>query len=502
MATQSISNLLKIGARTIFIQESVGNPAAQPFYRGESSFGGFNVPLGDINPIYLPSREQVSKWDIVDMTQGAEGLATSDMTSRVNLTLYRKLRDLKNKRCPFVAYVKGDDCGRPDDLRSWQYILAYINSRFSDFTDAASNPLQGDDEAAVELSFSISAQKEIEIYPIKFEEVADTVLLADAIDGFYSSVASCGGRCGEAKDECHNLYVLQVANSGSPGLSSQLVRSLDDKQTWAAMDIPPLGGVSATAMEDAGSYIIVVSSAKAAHYYIRFSDVVTLTTAAWASLTTNYAVGQGLWDVWAKSPEEIYIAGGGGYAYKLSTPTAAPTILTDGSIVTANLKHVGGWASTVVFAGDTGKVLVSVNDGESLTEKAVSVSGVANTGNITALVVTGENTWFLAIAGALYYTIDGGTTYTAKPVNSAITVINDIRFDQYGLVGYLAAEANGAARVYRTWDGGYSWQNTAPEIEGLPTAVRINFVAPCGANEVAVGGRVSVGGDGVLAIAG
>jgi photosystem II stability/assembly factor-like uncharacterized protein len=292
--------------------------------------------------------------------------------------------------------------------------------------------------------------------------------------------------------------VLTALNAASLGLSSQLVFSVDDKQTWNSLDIVTLGGVVASAMGDAGSYIIVVSENQVGHHFISFADAKALDTGGWTLVTAGYT--QPAIDVYVKSPEEIYLSGNVGFAWKLDSPTGSPTVLTDGSIVSDDLRHVDGFSSTVVFAGDNGKVLASFNDGESITEKAVVVAGVTLTDNITALSVLNENTWFIGMDGKLYYTLDGGDTYTEKSIKDGLAVINDIRFFD-SQVGYLSAENNGAAVIYRTFDAGYSWFNTAPSISGLPTAVRVRAVIPCGANELAAGGQVSSGGDGLLAVA-
>lgn len=497
MATKT--DVLKLAERFIFIQEGGASPSSAPRFRGEAIFGGINIPLGDVNPIYLPSRDRPNNWDIVDTTQGSQGLPNSDFTARVNFVLYKKWLEIIGARCPVVGYVKHDDCGRPDDPRSWLYKKLLFDLTFTDFTDAQDGTLQGDDQAPVELTGSWTALSETILYPIKFQEVADTEILSDVIDGFYSNVASCGGRCGKREDSCNNFYALTALNTGSPGLSSQLVLSTDDKVTWDALDIPTLGGLGATAMDDAGSFIIVVSRNEAAHHFIRFTDADALDTSGWSKITTNYVGGN--WDVFALSPEEIYIAGDAGYAYLLEDPTGAPIVLTDGSIVTDDLKHVDGFVQTIVFAGDAGKVLISQNRGTALVERAITlVDGTVITGDVQSLGVLSDNIWFLAVGGTLYFTEDTGVTYTEKAIDASITVINSIRWAD-GLVGYLTAEVGGAGTVYRTHDAGYSWQNTTPDIDGIPTTTRFNFAAPCAVNEVAAGGRVSVGGDGLLAIA-
>lgn len=498
---QAISDMQKIAERSIFLQDGGASPNSQPFYRGEAVLGGINTPQGDVTAIYLPSRSQPNNWDIVDVYQGAEGLPTSDFTARTNVKIYRKWQNLRMKRCPFTVYAKHDACGRPDDPRSWDYKNILYNTRFTDFSDAAVGTLQGDDQAPVELTGSFSAQKEYIVYPIKFEEVADAAILSDVLDGFYSSVASCGGKCGERKDECNNFYALTALNSGSPGLSSQLIVTTDNKESWNALDIPTLGGLAGSAIADAGSYIVLVSAAMKGHQYISFNKANELDPSGWVLIQTDYPNAIGGFDVFALSPEEIYIAASDGYAFRLESPTGSPTTLTDGSIVSDDLKHVDGYISTVVFAGDNGKVLVTQNQGDSLVLKPITlIDGTVITGNVTALSVLSDNIWFLAVGGVLYYTVNTGETYSIKGLDATISVINDIRFSN-PLIGYFVAEVAGVGTVYRTHDAGYSWFNDDPDIDGIPTAVRFNFAAPCGTNEVAVGGRVTVSGDGVLSIA-
>jgi len=500
----AFSDILKIAERAIYIQEGGMSPSSKPGYRGEMVFGGWTEPQGDVTPIYLPSRARPSNWDIIDLTQGAIGLASSDFTVRVNYVLYKKWVDIKERRCPVVCYIKHDDCGRPDDPRSWLYKKIAVPSFMTgDFGDAADGAFEDGDEGPVELTATETAQFLLRVFPIAFKEVADTEILAEVVDGFYSDTGSCGGRCGGQIDACNNFYALCSANSGSPGLSSQLVISTDDKETWDSLDIATLGGVSADAMADAGSYIIVVSRNDDAHHSIRFSTADSIDPTGWTRQATGYVNNIGLYDVFALSPEEIYIAAEGGYAYRLDEPTGEPTTLTDGSIVTDDLKHVDGHSRTIVFAGDAGKVLVSENKGESLIERAITLKdGSVITGDVQSLGVQSDTTWFLAVAGALYYTEDKGLSYRQKALDSNISVINDIRFVKpiHPVVGYLTAEKNGVGTVYRTHDAGYSWHNDKPDLDGILTAQRYHFAAPCGINEVAVGGRVDVGGDGILAI--
>lgn len=499
MGFNNVTDTIKVGQRAIFMQEGGSSPDSKPLYRGETSFGGWNTPQGDVTATYLPNPARPSQWDIVDLVQAAQGLPTSDFSAICNMEIYKKWLDLKRRRCPVNIFIKQDSCGRKDDLKSWELMRIISYSLITDFTDAIDNPLTGDDEASVTITGSYTGLRELIVNPIGFEEVADTELLAESVDGFFAGTSSCGGKCGERVDDCSEIYVLQTVNTGSPGLSSGLIISIDNGQTWDKLDIPTLGGIAAHKMDYAGSYIVVISNNQAKHHFIRVSDAKALDASGWDSISTNY-VG-GLYSIWSKSPAETYIGGAGGYAYKLTDPSQEPTVLTDGSITTENLTQVSGWGSTVVFAGNAGKVLVSRNNGDSFVLRPITLKdGSVITGNVTALRLISQSIWLLAVGGTLYYTLDAGVTYKVKALGDTISVINDIFFED-DTIGYLAAEVGGAGRVYRTFDSGNSWDYQAPSIQGLPSAQRISFVTACGANRAMAGGRVSVGGDGMLAIA-
>jgi hypothetical protein len=93
------------------------------------------------------------------------------------------------------------------------------------------------------LTGTLSFQEWDRIRSIKFSERADSTVVAEVLDGFYYDTAQCG-ECGTPSDGCNAIYLLTAASGGSPGLSSQLVYSLDKGKTWATIDISTLGGLA------------------------------------------------------------------------------------------------------------------------------------------------------------------------------------------------------------------------------------------------------------------
>lgn len=481
------------GKTRVFFQKT-RNPGGAYSYRGKTTLGGVNTPLGDDTLITAPSRTRVNSWDIVDIAPGQPSLPTTDFTAHLDKTLRDIYHELRKTNCRFNIQAKYDSCGRPDDFLSWETKYIGVGARITDMTFPPVNPLSGDDNGVSQLTGSISLFDWQEILKIKFEEQADSVILAELVDGFFEDVVDCGD-CGALSDGCQKFYGLQIANTGSPGLSSQLVYTLDGS-TWQALDIPTLGGNTGDKMAAVGGRVVVVSRNSNSHHTIRFTDIKAGDSTAWQEVK-GYT--ENPLDIYSLSSGETFVSAENGYVYLLADPTQTPEILTDGSIVSDNLTRINGIGNVVVAGGENGALLVSVNTGSTFANKGLTVSGSTVNDNITAIGMLTDKMWFIGAGGKLYYTIDAGDTYTEKVLDANITVINDIQFYDDN-VGYVAVEINGGARVYRTDSMGWNWYYT-DGISNLPTMVRANFVAPCGYNKVAVGGRETLGGDGLLAIA-
>lgn len=493
--------LAQLGDFRIFVQEDGLSPANEFLYHGNLELGGLTEGQGDLTPIYVPSPDQRNRWVIVGYTRAVRGLPTSDFTSRMLKTLQDVWWKFKEMGCPFNAHVLIGTCESPDDFFDWTAKILLDSAVLTDLSLPVMNPLSGENNAPGDITGSLTMLGLGRILPIQFEEQAETTLLAEAVDGIYRGVIQCGS-CGAPDDGCNVFLALAVANSGSPGLSSQIIYTTDDKATWGAIDIPTLGGLSGRRMAEMGRYIVVVSAADGAHHVIPYSSLIAGTTADWVRVSTNYVGGGTPRAIYRISSNRAIIGGQGGYLYRLTNPTAAPTIISDGSITTQNINDIAGFGNMIVAVGDNRAILVSANKGDSFALKVpVDADGVAITGHVTAVAVTGLSTWFIGIAGQLYYTVDEGASYVLHPGwPEASTVINRIQFADRN-VGYVACEVNGVGAIYRTDSMGNVWSNTNPWIDSVPSALHYNFCVPCGYNEVAIGGIESAATDGVLAIA-
>ncbi len=487
-------NIAKGGQTRVFVQVGGSSPANDYVYVGCMQLDGLSQEEGELTPIYCPSTEVAETWDIVGETAAQRGLATTDFTQHMDRFLRDFWWSLRKKGCKFNMKVKLDSCGRPDDPHSFDSVILIPGTKLTAFNLPTLNPLSGDDNAVLDITGSLQARTFEAFRPVQFGEVADTILLCEALDAVYSDQIQCGD-CGTPSDGCQKAFVLTLACSGSPGLSSQIVYTSDGFSTVAAMDIPTLGGLSGNRAAAVGQRLVVVAQATNSHHYALMSDILA-GTVNWAEVETGYVAAKGPRAIYSKSPTETFVAADGGYIYLMDNPTSGVTVIADGSATTQQLNDIHGKAQVIVAVGNSNAVLVSQNAGATFALKTGPAVGV----NLTAVWVINKNVWWVGCGnGALYYTINGGDSWTLSSL-TGLSIVNDIHFVD-DMVGYIAAQVGATSRVYRTNDNGYSWHYQSPYISELPTAERYNVVVPCGYNNVLAAGRVSAAGDGIIAIA-
>lgn len=493
-------NLVHLGWFRVFVQEDGPTPGAEFLYHGYVELGGLSEDQGDLTPIYVPSPDQRDTWIIVGYTRAVRGLPETDFTARMSKTLQDVWWDFRKRGCRFNMQVLIGDCERPDDFYSWAAKILLNENTLTEFSLPIMNPLSGDANAVGDITGSLMMLSFDRVLPIVFEEQADAVIITEVLDGLYAGLNSCGD-CGPVDDGCNSLYVLTRANPGSPGLSSAIVYSKDDLANYISRDISTLGGLSGSKLTRMGKSLVVISEADGAHHTIPITSLQAGTLTDWRRVT-GYAGGGSPRAIYPLSSNRAIVAGAGGYLYRLTNPGSAPMTLSDGSIISQNFNAIDGKGNVVVAVSDAGGVVISINKGQSFALRAITLQdGTVLSGNVDAVGVVSPQIWFLSIAGSLYFTVDQGYTYTEHPGwPASVDTVTDIEFfDKH--VGYITAQIGLTAVVFRTDTMGNNWEQTAPWLAGLPAAERYNFAAPCGYNEVAVGGRVSSVGDGILAVA-
>ena len=491
----SLSQPTTLGEFRIFVQSGGANPGGAYDYIGCLMLDSPKQDLGTPDPVYCPSPSKRGQWDIVGQIEKVQGLGTSDFTVHMSKDLSDIWWDLKKQGCNFDIQAVIGTCQRPDDFTAWEAKILFRNARLTNFQLPSMNPLSGDDNALADIQGSLTFWESIPIKPLVFSDKAEATVLAEILDGLINDTITCGD-CGAPSDGCKRQYWLTLANAGSPGLSSQVVVTLNDGATYFTIDITPLAGGSAKRMAAVGNYLVVVRQSTPAHYFSTFNNV-NLGLAVWGTQTGGYVASKGPNAIWSKSPSRTYLAAQGGYLYLMTNPTQAVSVLTDGSLTVQNLVDIHGYGSVVVAVGASNAIVYSKNDGKTFALLTGPNVGVA----LTAVWCLSQNSWIVGYAdGKVYYTLNQGLTWALIGLDADVTAISRIYFDD-SAIGAMTVIAGGLARVYRTTTSGQSWYYSAPDLSGPPVAARLNAVICCSSNKVAVGGLKSPGTDGIISVA-
>ena len=494
MASQTDVLITKQGFVSVFAYTR-DDPNSEVYFLGR--FGsniieGLSKSNGSAEPILSPSVTQPDTIDIIGYSVSAPELGEMTFRERLPLATQGYLDMVFKQKCRLIFLIKIDDCGRPDDLGSFRRFLGVDALRVNDLSIEGLQAFDG--SVAVEQSGTIPVINYETIQPIRFATQADLVISAEILDIITSDAISCG-TCSRYSDGCDKKYALQRSNAGSPGLSAQLVYTLNGS-TWAASDISTLGGKTANRLTAVGQYIVVVSEADGAHHYALKSAPTSWTR------VTGYTGGGAPRAIFAKSASEVFVFGAGGYIYKLTSAITTPTVISDGSLTAQNFNDGHGVGQVIVAVGNNNTVAISTNGGVSYgLGDSVEVGA-----NLTAVWVKNAYQWEIGTStGKFWYTTDQGVTYTQRllPNQSSIAAILDLAYSpDFSEVGAIAVQyTNNTGEVLRTFTGGRDWYpDTSSALAGLPTNERINAISLCGVNQVSAGGLKS-GGDGLIAVA-
>lgn len=465
------------------------------FIFGSNIVESLSKSKGALNAIYAKN-PVTNQAEIIDTYRSAPELGEMPFRERVLHAAANYMEKVFAGDCPQTMLIKLDPCGRADDLNTWNSVFLVEQLRLNDISVEA--PMTFDEGAVVEMTGTFALITWNRILPLKFTPIAESTILAEILDVIYADVQSCGA-CGRYSDGCEAIYALARANSGSPGLSSQLVYRVADGGAVTNADIAALGGLSGSKIVAVGRYLMVISEALGGHVYAVKPTKAGITP-AWTAVTSGYQAGGAPRAVYAKSPSEVFITGQGGYIYKSTNILTGVSVAHDASLTVQNGNAIDGAGQVVVSVHDGGRVLFSINNGDSYSLTDAFPNGAVN---LRSVWVRNANQWEIGDADGKYWkTDDQGSSWSQVnlPNQSTLSEILDIKYSpDSSEVGAMAVQTNGnLGLVYRTITGGRSWYEDAPGIDNLPTNERINSVALCGVNAILAGGKKSGSTDGLL----
>lgn len=499
-----------------FIQFGGPRPNNPVKYAGQDAqfmkIEGVSVPeSGGVDPIWVPDPRRPGRYKLVNRS-----ITPPDLSSATIVLLEKHgsiPRQLGTIGCGFNAYEPTGNCKDLSDfLAGWSdYVLIYSNGLVTDKDLGDRSGWDSDDQIEDSLSVTFG-----DIYPIgalSFGEKAPTYVDREVLDIVYGSSLQCG-ECGVQDDGTNRIYAItKSSGSGSPGLPAELIYTVDGGLTWTEASISTIGASEdPIAVDIVGDKIVVVSrtagSATLGGYHYATINSATGVPGTWTEVTTGFVASKQPNDIYVLNPREVFFAADGGYVYKSTDITAGVTVINDGVAATTNLYRIHGNENTIVAAGGGSAVIVSRNRGASFAATADSPADIPL--DVSALWVFDENRYWVgtALSGRLVYTLNAGETWIEKAFSgSGAGTVRDIVASTDEVIHYSHDNNTPTARIFTSWDGGVSFTNAAPRILNMPTysratrlALPLNTDPTTASNNIAIAGLSGGGTDGILLI--
>lgn len=467
-------------------------------------FTGVSLPeSGGINPVWAPDPANAKRYKLI-----ARSISAPDLPS-VTMTFYEKHGILPRqlfKQCPFSAYEVTGNCQDLSDLYNGvtDYLLVYSLGEVSGKNLGDRVTMDSDDAVGDELDVTLS-----DIYPVGplgFGDNALTLIDREVLDVTYGNRNICGD-CGPENDGSKWVYAITRSSGGSPGLPSEVIYTTDGGANWNQVTITGIGAAEdPNHVEIVGSRIVVLSptagSATNGGYYWADIDPDTGQPGAWTKVTSGFVNGAQPRSMFVLSPREVFFCGDAGYIYKSVDITSGVTVLNAGVATTQNLARIFAVDDCIVAVGAAGTVIRSTNRGATF---AATATAPTTSALVSGWVFSQKRIWAGAVNGYLWYTLDGGKSWTRKGFAGEGTgQVFDIVFATEEIGYMLNANATPTARLFVTLDGGQNWTNASWRITNWPVfnyakriAVPTSQDSAVNVNNVAIAGITSTN-DGVL----
>ena len=415
-------------------------------------------------------------WKVVGTTQAPPDPITFSITG-----LMFKTKDwLEKVSCPFSMFILQRECGRPDNVGN--YHRGFVLGNVTRTNRTYSNIVSREEEQGA--TFTVELMAEPPAYELEVLEIGrETTALTEGFNDVAFNVDErCFGDCGETQDACEAGLVVGESAIG-PALAD-IAETTDDGETWTpAVADPFVAGLSAMAVvrfyvgATTVRYLVGETAPAGAQGNLSYTDD---NGATWTNVTIGGAAaghgptyGGGLF---ALDEHNIWLASAAGYIYFSSDGGETWTIQDAGVVTVTDYSQIkfdeSGQYGMAVAPAD---VIAVTTDGGNTWAAA---GGNTGTGDdlLTVDVIDNNRAWVGTDEGNLYYTRDGGATWTQETgwPGSGVGDVRALKFVSE-LVGWMVYNtAAPVGHVQYTFDGGRHWTR-------IPTPANsgLNAISAC-----------------------
>jgi len=489
-------NPLKSAYTRVFLIDGRARPDHVPDFQSCLKAGALEWGQGDVESIECPDPEQYGDFVEEGEIQSGQERPTLPLSGRYAANLASVLLELTRRRCNYDVQIHMGECTDPRLSNTFTKAIIFEKGRSTNYGTDDIGALGSDENAKVDETVDVSGREFYEVLPLSYAEKAKDVVVNPLEDVVICSTPSCGD-CEDEDPGCDKIFAISASTGGSPGTAPDVVWSSNKGANWYADDVNVLGPASTgDGIACLNEYVVVVSHSDDSISYKPKATILAGTAGNWTEVTTGIVAAGSPTDIWSVG-NYAFVVGDGGYVYGTADPAAGLTVLDAGVATTQNLVKVHAISDEFAVAvGDSGAV-VYTEDG--ITWAAASSSPSAN--NLTAVWVKNRDEWFVSTATQLYYTLDRGVSWTAKNLPVTPTDIDDIAMSTDSVM-YVSIVYGGRGRIYRSYDGGYSFVNTPEGVATIPASDAYTAIAACkhDANFVVGAGLADDGVDGILIV--
>jgi len=411
-----------------------------------------------------------------------------------------KLIELARGGCPVDVQLHVGECTDPSAFNVFTKALIAEDSVITNHSTEDLGALESGESAPVNETADISAKGYYEVLPLSFTQRAGDIITNHVNCVIVFDTASCGS-CSTESNGCQKVFAVTDAAGGSPGTPPDIVFSMDGGKNVYAHDVDTLTSAQdANAVAGVGEYVVVVSNAAGSLSYADVQDFIDGIDPVFTEVTTGFVAGGGPNHIFSVG-RKAFIVGNNGYVYFTQDPTAGVDVLDAGVATTSDLRFVHAIdEQNAVAVGDDG-IVIHTTDKDSW--DVVPALPVALGVNLTSVFMKSTTEWWVTASnGTMYYTLNSGKSWTPKTLpGTTPTKMSFVGFSTDS-IAFASGVVNSHGRIYRSFDGGYSWVVTPENTGSIPLSDEFVSLALCkyDPNFVVGGGVADNATDGIMVV--